>query len=178
MHTDKATDRRKPQAGFHRFFTLWLTLCLGTLAAILLGAAPGNPITPLLPFTISLAGIAVMGVSSICLWGLLFVVPIYYLSQAWLRQAQIKLLPFLFLLQALLTTLYYLFAGEMPWRQGGQAGGLFALLLLIYVVIYGPADVRRHLTRRTRILKRWLRRMRSQDDKTPERSKPTCCRKT
>ncbi len=168
MHTPSAPSRSAKQAAFYRIFTLWLTICLATLAAMMLGGAPGNPLTPFLPLTVSLAGIAVMGVSVICLWGLLFVVPIYYLSEAWLRLAAPKLIPLIFLLQALLTTLYYLFAGEMPWRQGGQAFGIFALLLVAVVVADGPAEIRRHIDRRARILKRWLRNMRRHDEAKPE----------
>lgn len=163
MHTSTPTTPPTRSLSFSRIFSLWLTICLATLAAIMLGGAPGNPITVLLPVTISLASIAVIGVSVICLWGLLFVVPIYYLSEAWLRLAAPKLIPLIFLLQAILTTLYYLLAGEMLWRQGGQALGLFAILLTAMVVAYGPADVRKHLERRRRILKRWLRSMRQQE---------------
>ena len=168
MHTSIEQSRTNKQTAFYRIFSLWLTICLATLAAMMLGGAPGNPLTPFLPITVSLAGIAVMGVSVICLWGLLFVVPIYYLSEAWLRLAAPKLIPLIFLLQALLTTLYYLFAGEMPWRQGGQALGIFALLLVAVIVTYGPAEVRRHIDRRARILKRWLRTMRRHDATKPE----------
>jgi hypothetical protein len=168
MHTPTATSRSEKRLSFYRIFTLWLTICLATLIAMLLGDAPGNPLTPLLPLTVSLAGVAVMGVSTICLWGLIFVVPIYYLSEAWLRLAAPKLIPPIFLLQAILTTLYYLIAGEMPWRRGSQALGIFALLLAIVVVAYGPTEVRRHVQRRARILKRWLRNMRRLDEAKPE----------
>lgn len=145
---------------------LWLCLAGGTLLGLLPGGVGG--VRPfLLPVSLTLAGVAILGLASLCVWGLLFTIPGYFLAVAWLRRRVYWALPPLVLAQAAVTALQQALAGAAPWRE--TAGLLAALAggLALCLAFDRQRRAPKLLSRKVRLLGRWLQRLKHRDDTTP-----------
>lgn len=145
---------------------LWLCLAFGTFLGLLPGGV-GDVMSFLLPVSLTLAGVAIMGLASLCVWGLLFTIPGYFLAAAWLRRRVYWALPPLVLAQAAVTALQQALAGAAPWRETAGLLAVMAGLLVICLAFDRQRQTHKLLSRKVRLLGRWLQRLKHRDDTTP-----------
>jgi hypothetical protein len=159
-----------------RCIALWLVFVLSIwLTAICLGRAevyftpffaPVSPRLLLLPLNLTTNSLTIIGFSAICVWGLIFLIPQYYVCKSWLLQnASPKILPAVFLLHAMLVSIFFALSAEVSWAKGlmGVAAGV--LLMGATILLNGPQQVRRNVSFRYRLLRRWLRSMKGQEER-------------
>jgi len=146
---------------------LWLCLAGGTFVGLLPGDSTGC-LTPWLPVSLTLAAVSIVGLSSLCLWGLLFTLPGYLLADAWLRRRLSWALPALLLAQAGVTSLQQALAGVAPWPSTLYLLATLAGLQVLCLAADRGRQVQKLLGRKARLLKRWLRRQKHHDAITPK----------
>lgn len=122
---------------------LLATLLTGTFLSLMLTGLWENYWTPMLVIALPMATMAVIALSSICVWGLFLTIPMYYLARAALRGGVLWriLLPMLFM-QAILTTVNHVLSGLIGWRLGGWCVLYELLLLAVSLLVVGPARVK------------------------------------
>ena len=163
-----------------RCIILWLTfICSLFATASLVGRAdayctpyfsPLNIKVLLLPLSLTTNSISIIGFSTICVWGVLFLIPQYYLCKSWLYQASsVRILPVVFLLHAILVTLYFALAAEISWQQAGVGLAVCLLLLALAILLNGPRQARKAVSFRYRLIKRWLRFLKATQPSEPEK---------
>ena len=145
---------------------LWLCLAGGTLLG-LLPSGVGDIISFLLPVSLTLAGVSILRLASLCIWGLLFTIPGYFLAAAWLRRRMYWALPPLLLGQAVVTALQQAFAGAAPWRETVMLLVALAGLLAVFLSCDRQRRTQNLLSHKFRLLRRWLRRLKRRDSPTP-----------
>ncbi|MGI6355975.1 MAG: hypothetical protein GX937_08815 [Lentisphaerae bacterium] len=145
---------------------LWLCLTGGTLLG-LLPSGVGDFISFLLPVSLTLAGVSILGLASLCIWGLLFTIPGYFLATAWLQRRVYWALPPLLLGQAAVTALQQALAGAAPWQETVVLLVFLAGLLTVFLACDRQRRTQNLLSHKFRLLRRWLRRMKRRDNPTP-----------
>lgn len=106
-------DKQKDAVSGWRYLGIWLTMILGLALALCLIGQHHLTLTPMAPFVLTLGGVSIIGISAICVWGLLFIVPIVLLVRGWLK-------------------------GQEPWwRLLPPAGLLMSMLSMLAVTMMG-----------------------------------------
>lgn len=104
----------------------------GTFLSLCLNGQAPKYITPALPISLPLASLAVLALSSICVWGLLFSIPLYSLAKhIWEGKPFLRLLLPMLFLQAAMTSLNHVFSAEIPWRLGLKSAGISMLMFCL-----------------------------------------------
>ncbi|HQC51947.1 MAG TPA: hypothetical protein PLE92_02355 [Lentisphaeria bacterium] len=145
---------------------LWLCLAGGTFLG-LLPSGVDDTISFLLPISLTLAGVSILGLTSLCIWGLLFTIPGYFLAATWLRRRAYWTLPPLVLGQAAVTALQQALAGVAPWRETAMLLVILAGLLTVFLACDRQSRTQNLLSHKFRLLRRWLRRLKRRDNPTP-----------
>ena len=146
--------------------SIWTTaICVGRADAYFTPFfAPVSPRLLLLPINLTTNSLTIIGFSAICVWGLVLLIPQYYLCKSWLLQnASPRILPAVFLLHAMLVSIFFALSAEIPWSKGLAALAVCLLLMGATILLNGPERVRRTVSFRYRLLRRWLRTMKGQE---------------
>lgn len=117
------------RCGWRQWAAMWATVLVGMALSLLLTGRSALVLTPYSPLVLTLGSGALMGLSAICVWGLLFLVPLGCVFHAWVegRGSWWRLLPVAALLMALLATFGLTLMGiRLPMAEGASGlGGLF-----------------------------------------------------
>ena len=126
-----------------RAVALAATLLAGTFLSLALTGLWARYMTPMLVVALPLATLAVIALSTICVWGLLLTIPMYYMARAILRGGSLWriCLPMLFM-QAMLTTVNHVLSGLVGWRAGAWCALYELVLWGAPLLVVGPARVR------------------------------------
>ena len=146
------------------FVLLAVTLLAGTFLSLCLTGLAAKYLTPALVIALPMATLAVLALSSVCVWGLLFTIPMYYMARAALRGGALwrVCLPMLFM-QALMTTINHVLSGMVGWRAGGWCALYELLLLAASLLVVGPGRVKEGFLVCFHELKAQLDAMKAQD---------------
>ena len=145
---------------------LAVTLLAGTFLSLWMTGLASKYLTPALVIALPMATLSVLALSSLCVWGLFFTIPMYYMVREALRGASLWriCLPMLFM-QALMTTLNHILSGMVGWRFGGWCALYDLLLIIASLLIAGPSRVKASFLSCYRELKSKLDALKAQDDK-------------
>ena len=140
------------------------TLLAGTFLSLCLTGLAAKYLTPALVIALPMATLAVLALSSLCVWGSLFTIPMYYMMRAALRGTSLwrVCLPMLFM-QALMTTLNHVLSGMVGWRAGAWCALYELLLLAASLLLIGPYRVKNGFGACFHELKAQLDAMKAQD---------------
>lgn len=118
-------------------------LLAGTYCSLVLTQQGLKYLTWALPISLPMAALSVIALSSLCVWGLIFTIPMYYMCRSALQGASLwrACLP-MFVMQAMMTTINQMFSGEVQWRMGGKALGIEAIVLFLVVSVNGWSVVK------------------------------------
>ncbi len=144
---------------------LVVTLLAGTFLSLGMTGLASKYLTPALIIALPMATLSVLALSSLCVWGLFFTIPMYYMAREALRGAALWriCLPMLFM-QAMMTTLNHILSGLVGWRFGGWCALYELLLIIASLLIAGPSRVKTGFLSCYRELKAQLDAMKAQDE--------------
>ena len=147
------------------YATLVVTLLAGTFLSLCMTGLASKYLTPALVIALPMATLSVLALSSLCVWGLFFTIPMYYMAREALRGASLWriCLPMLFM-QALMTTLNHVLSGLVGWRFGGWCALYELLLLIASLLIAGPSRVKSGFLSCYHELKARLDALKAQDE--------------
>ena len=148
------------------YATLAATLLAGTFLSLCMTGLASKYLTPALVIALPMATLSVMALSSLCVWGLFFTIPMYYMAREAVHGASLWriCLPMLFM-QALMTTLNHILSGLVGWRFGGWCALYELLLIIASLLIAGPSRVKNGFLACYRELKAQLDALKAQDEK-------------
>ena len=188
--TEIAVDKslEKKNVSGWRYAGVWLAICIGTALALMFLEDGKRLLTPIVPIALTLGGISCIGMSSICVWGLLFTIPMYCVSSHWLKGGVWwRLLPAIAFLQGMLASLNLAFMGDgtdasvfksgakemseaeisrlaevasARWTEGSLAAGICLCLLIIHICICGPKKTWNAVRDQWNSMRAWLKTMR------------------
>ncbi len=140
------------------------TLLAGTFLSLWMTGLVAKYLTPALIIALPMATLSVLALSSLCVWGLFFTIPMYYMARGALRGASLWriCLPMLFM-QAMMTTLNHILSGLVGWRFGGWCALYELLLIIASLLIAGPSRVKNCFLACYRELKAQLDALKAQE---------------
>lgn len=158
-----AADSRKTEWG--RWAALILSVLAGTYLSLCLCQHGTRFLTPALPLALSLASFSVIALSSICVWGLLFTIPMYYLAKAALDGASLWrcCLPVL-CLQSAMTSINRSLSGDVAWSNALLAVGVSLALLMLVILLIGPAQARKAVSIKYHAIRSHLADLKAQSE--------------
>ena len=144
---------------------LAVTLLAGTFLSLCMTCLVSKYLTPALVIALPMATLSVLAISSICVWGLFFTIPMYYMARAALRGASLwRICLSMLFMQAMMTTLNHILSGLVGWRFGGWCVLYELLLIIASLLIAGPARVKNSFLSCYRELKAKLDALKAQDE--------------
>ncbi|MBR6057940.1 MAG: hypothetical protein IKP58_07220 [Victivallales bacterium] len=196
LQADKPNEK---EASGWRYAGIWLAICVGTALALLFLGDGKRLLTPVMPIALTLGGISCIGMSSICVWGLLFTIPMYCVCSHWLKGGVWwRLLPVIAFLQGMLASLNLAFMGDgadssllksgakelteaemsrlaevasARWATGGLAAVACLCLLVIHICICGPKKSWNAIRDQWNLMRKWLKEMREKSKAEEEETK-------
>jgi len=148
---------------------IWLLLALtvfaGTFAALALTNQSAKYLTFALPLALPLASFSFMALSSLCVWGLLFTIPMFFLGRAALRGASFwrVCLPMLFL-EASMTIANQMISGDVPWRTGAPALAIALILLFASILAGGLSNARKAISSCWNEMRGWMAKEKAESE--------------
>lgn len=103
-----------------RYAGIWLTILAGMSVSLCLTGRSHLVLSPAAPVVLTLGCGSLLGMSAICAWGLVFIVPMCCLFHAWLQRAEAwwRLLPAAAILMAMLSTVGMTMVGlKLPMEE-------------------------------------------------------------